>query len=271
MRRRFLLTTSRTLAEAVAAEVERQLATLPTAAVARPSIDNNGAIVVVDSLDQAVEFSNALAPEHLACTTRSLLANDPKRGRVFLGPASPEAAGDYASGPNHVLPTSGAARLRGGLSAADFVKVISVQELTPRGAREADAGHHHSGPRRGSGSARALRGGSPRWLSDLHTARSRPCEMAPYSPPTGGREGQAAARFQREHRRVLAAGDRISAGTSHREPALDLSRIRRRACASSPRFSASRADEFTAHQRHRRSHSGSDQYLSSTTATTCCC
>jgi histidinol dehydrogenase len=125
-----LLTTSRVLAEAVAAELDRQLATLPTAAVARPSIENNGAIVIVDALARAVEFSNALAPEHLALHDSTLLSSIQNAGSVFLGPASPEAAGDYASGPNHVLPTSGAARLRGGLSSADFVKVISVQELT---------------------------------------------------------------------------------------------------------------------------------------------
>jgi histidinol dehydrogenase len=126
-----LLTTSRTLAEAVARELERQLAVLPTAAVARPSIEANGAIVLVESLDQAVEFSNALAPEHLALHHPELLGWVRNAGSVFLGPCSPEAAGDYASGPNHVLPTSGQARLRGGLSAADFVKVISVQELKP--------------------------------------------------------------------------------------------------------------------------------------------
>ncbi len=125
-----LLTTSRTLANAVAEDLERQLATLHTAAVARPSIENNGAIVIVDSLDQAVEFSNALAPEHLALHDASLLPSIQNAGSVFLGAMSPEAAGDYATGPNHVLPTSGQARLRGGLSAADFVKVISVQELS---------------------------------------------------------------------------------------------------------------------------------------------
>jgi len=128
-----LLTTSRALAGSVAAEIERQLQTLPTAAVARQSIDSNGAIVVVASLEQAVQISNALAPEHLSLHDASLLASVRHAGSVFLGPTSPEAAGDYASGPNHVLPTSGAARLRGGLSAADFVKIISVQELTPDG------------------------------------------------------------------------------------------------------------------------------------------
>ena len=125
-----LLTTSRKLAEDVSAELEKQLAVLPTAAVARPSIDNNGAIVILDSMDQAVEFSNALAPEHLALHDGALLPKIQNAGSVFLGPASPEAAGDYASGPNHVLPTSGQARLRGGLSAADFVKVVSVQQMT---------------------------------------------------------------------------------------------------------------------------------------------
>jgi histidinol dehydrogenase len=126
-----LVTTSRTLAEGVASELELQLTGLPTAGVARVSIDNNGAIVLVDSMQAAVDFSNHLAPEHLALHDASLLKSIRNAGSVFLGPTSPEAAGDYASGPNHVLPTSGAARLRGGLSAADFVKVVSVQELRP--------------------------------------------------------------------------------------------------------------------------------------------
>jgi histidinol dehydrogenase len=126
-----LLTTSRPLADAVAREVERQLESLPTAAVARASIEANGAMVIVDSLLRAVEISNALAPEHLSLHDASLLDGIRHAGSVFLGAWSTEAAGDYASGPNHVLPTSGAARMYGGLSAADFVKVISVQELSP--------------------------------------------------------------------------------------------------------------------------------------------
>ncbi|MGH9558290.1 MAG: histidinol dehydrogenase [Bryobacteraceae bacterium] len=131
-----LLTTSRALADAVAREIERQLANLPTAPVACQAIANNSAIVMVSSLEQAVEFSNRLAPEHLALHDASLLGGIRNAGSIFIGPHSPEAAGDYASGPNHVLPTSGAARLRGGLSSADFIKVISVQELS----REALAG-----------------------------------------------------------------------------------------------------------------------------------
>ncbi|MGA3026118.1 MAG: histidinol dehydrogenase [Bryobacteraceae bacterium] len=128
-----LLTTSRELAERVAAEVARQLETLPTASVASAAIRNNSAAVLVTSLDQAVAASNRLAPEHLALHDASLLGGIHHAGSVFLGPLSTEAAGDYASGPNHVLPTSGVARIRGGLSSADFVKVISVQELTAAG------------------------------------------------------------------------------------------------------------------------------------------
>jgi histidinol dehydrogenase len=131
-----LLTTSRTLADRVALEVSHQLATLPTAGVACEAIRNNSAVILCPSLDAAVEASNRLAPEHLAIYDQSLLPKIQHAGSVFVGPNSPEAAGDYATGPNHVLPTSGAARIRGGLSSADFVKVISVQELTSYGLRQ---------------------------------------------------------------------------------------------------------------------------------------
>jgi histidinol dehydrogenase len=131
-----LLTTSRSLAERVALEVSRQLETLPTAAVACEAIRNNSAVILCPSLDAAVDASNRLAPEHLAIYDEGLLPKIQHAGSVFVGPSSPEAAGDYATGPNHVLPTSGAARIRGGLSSADFVKVISVQELTSNGLRQ---------------------------------------------------------------------------------------------------------------------------------------
>jgi histidinol dehydrogenase len=130
-----LLTTSRTLAERVALEVSRQLETLPTAPVACEAIRNNSAVILCPSLDAAVEASNQLAPEHLAIYDESLLPKIEHAGSIFVGPNSPEAAGDYATGPNHVLPTSGAARIRGGLSSADFVKVISVQKLSSAGLR----------------------------------------------------------------------------------------------------------------------------------------
>ncbi len=130
-----LLTTSEKLAQAVQAEVERQLATLPTAATARVAIKKNSAALLVRSLEEAAELSNRFAPEHLSLHEPSLLPLIRHAGGVFLGAASPEAAGDYAAGPNHVLPTSGAARLRGGLSSADFVKVIATQTLTRPGLR----------------------------------------------------------------------------------------------------------------------------------------
>ncbi len=131
-----LLTTSRSLAERVVQEVARQLETLPTAAVACEAIRHNSAVILCPSMDAAVEASNQLAPEHLAIYDSGLLSKIQHAGSIFLGTSSPEAAGDYATGPNHVLPTSGAARVRGGLSSADFVKVISVQELTGAALRE---------------------------------------------------------------------------------------------------------------------------------------
>lgn len=125
-----LLTTSRSLAQQVAAEIEQQLVTLSTAATAQQAIENNSAIIIVESNDEAIELSNRFAPEHLSLHHADLLPQVRHAGSIFIGPQSPEAAGDYASGPNHVLPTSGVARIRGGLSAADFVKVISTQEFT---------------------------------------------------------------------------------------------------------------------------------------------
>jgi histidinol dehydrogenase len=127
-----LLTTSKRLAAAVGREVARQLAVLPTAQVAAKSIARNSAIVLVRSLDEAIELSNRFAPEHLSIPNSALLDKVRHAGSVFVGPFSPEAAGDYASGPNHVLPTSGAARQRGGLAVTDYVKVISVQELNAK-------------------------------------------------------------------------------------------------------------------------------------------
>ena len=131
-----LLTTSRKLAEGVSKQVEIQLSTLSTAAVARKAIDKNSAIILVDSLDEAVEISNRFAPEHLAIHHEELIPKIRHAGSVFVGAFSPEAAGDYCSGPNHVLPTNGVARLRGGLSAVDYVKVISVQQLDASALRK---------------------------------------------------------------------------------------------------------------------------------------
>jgi len=130
-----LLTPDSTLAAEVAAEVELQLETLPTASVARTAIRKNSAILLVDSLEEACELSNRFAPEHLSIPSAKYLKQIQHAGGIFIGGYSPEAAGDYASGPNHVLPTSGAARLRGGLSVTDFVKIITTQQLSPGALR----------------------------------------------------------------------------------------------------------------------------------------
>ncbi|MCX6590334.1 MAG: histidinol dehydrogenase [Acidobacteria bacterium] len=127
-----LLTTSKRLAAAVEAELAWQLEYLPTAPTARVALKKNSAILIVESLEQAVELSNQFAPEHLSLHHPELLPGIINAGGVFLGAMSPEAAGDYAAGPSHVLPTSGAARLRGGLSSADFVKMIATQELSEK-------------------------------------------------------------------------------------------------------------------------------------------
>lgn len=131
-----LLTTSKRLAEQVSKEISKQLVSLPTAKVARQAIERNAAVILTRSIEEAVEIANRFAPEHLSIPDESLLKNVQNAGSVFIGEWSPEAAGDYASGPNHVLPTAGAARLRGGLSVLDYVKLISVQKLTEAGLRK---------------------------------------------------------------------------------------------------------------------------------------
>ena len=125
-----LVTTSAEEARAVAEEVDRQLAGLPREAIARASIDHHGAAVVVGSFDEAVALANRFAPEHLEV---HLSRVDPERaaslfpnaGAIFLGEA-PEAIGDYYAGPNHVLPTGGAARFSSPLGVHDFIKRSSV-------------------------------------------------------------------------------------------------------------------------------------------------
>ncbi|MBQ4316510.1 MAG: histidinol dehydrogenase, partial [Oscillospiraceae bacterium] len=110
---------------AVSDEIERQLATLPRAEIARASIDNNGKIIVAENLSAAIEISNELAPEHLElCVDNPFDWLDKIRhaGSIFMGKNCPEALGDYFAGPNHTLPTSGTAKFSSPLSVDDFVK-----------------------------------------------------------------------------------------------------------------------------------------------------
>lgn len=128
--RAILLTTDNEFAVRVQAEIEIQLSSLSTAQVARIAITNNSAIVVCDTTESAFAIVNSIAPEHLSVEHKDDVNRVNNAGSIFVGRYSTEASGDYASGPNHILPTSGVAAVRGGLSVNDFVKVITVQELT---------------------------------------------------------------------------------------------------------------------------------------------
>ena len=120
-----LVTDSETLAVAVQAELENQIPQLTRAEIARVSIDNNGKIIVADTLEAAIEIANEIAPEHLElCVDNPFDYLDQIRhaGSIFMGRHCPEALGDYFAGPNHTLPTSGTARFSSPLSVDDFVK-----------------------------------------------------------------------------------------------------------------------------------------------------
>ncbi len=128
--RSIFVTWRKRLATSVAARVTRLAAGRD---IVQRSLAAHGAIVVVADADEAVELVNRIAPEHLVVDDERMARRRLVAGAVFVGPATAQAAGDYATGSNHVLPTAGAARFRGGLSAADFVRVMSVQRLTRAG------------------------------------------------------------------------------------------------------------------------------------------
>ena len=120
-----LVTDSAALAEAVQQEIERQLRLLPRVAIAGPSIENNGKIILTESIAQAIEVANEIAPEHLELNLAEPFAWLDKvknAGSIFLGRNAPEALGDYLAGPNHTLPTGGIAKFASPLSVNDFVK-----------------------------------------------------------------------------------------------------------------------------------------------------
>ena len=167
MARAVLLTNDEGLAARVARALERQLATLPRHAIAAPALRDNGALIVVETLDGAVDIANRLAPEHLELFVRvpaALLPRVRHAGAVFLGGHTPEVVGDYVAGPNHVLPTGGTARFSSPLSTDDFVKRSSIIEYSPAGLAaalphlraltrvEGLAGHGLAAERRADGS-----------------------------------------------------------------------------------------------------------------------
>ena len=126
------ITTNAALARAVAASVKQRVR---TNSIAAEAIVRNGTAIIASSLDEARTITNAIAPEHLTVDSTEDLAWVKNAGSVFIGRFSAQPLGDYVSGPNHTLPTCGLARVRGGLSVMDFLKVITVQEYKPEGLR----------------------------------------------------------------------------------------------------------------------------------------
>ncbi len=130
--RSIFITWNRSLARAVSRRVDTIAGDRP---IVRQSLKAHGAIVLAGSADDAMALANRMAPEHLVVEDEALARRPVTAGALFVGPYTAQAAGDYATGSNHVLPTAGAARFRGGLSAADFVRVMSVQRVTRAGLR----------------------------------------------------------------------------------------------------------------------------------------
>ena len=146
-----LITTSAALQQAVKAEVERQLALLPRKEIASKSLENSK-LIVVNSMDEAIEMTNAYAPEHLIIETADYmevaakvvnagsvflgsLTPESAAGSIFMGRHTPEALGDYFAGPNHTLPTNGYAKAYSGVSLDSFIRKITFQEILPEGLR----------------------------------------------------------------------------------------------------------------------------------------
>lgn len=130
--RAILITSSKRLAVAVTREVNRQM---PATGPAKEALARHGGVIVTRTPAEAVALANRMAPEHLVVDDEKTAARVHCAGAVFIGPHTAQVAGDYAIGSNHVLPTGGAARLRGGLHTADYVRVVSVQRVTAAGLR----------------------------------------------------------------------------------------------------------------------------------------
>jgi histidinol dehydrogenase len=138
----FLLTTSKSLAETVRREVEKQVSTLPRRAAAEKALKNHSAIIIGESMDQLILLADRFAAEHVSVQTRDDQAVGKKlrnAGAIFVGPYSAVAAGDYVAGPSHCLPTNTTARFSSGISVYEFLKRSSVERYEAAGLR-ADAG-----------------------------------------------------------------------------------------------------------------------------------
>jgi histidinol dehydrogenase len=136
----------------VAAELDKQLATIQRGDLARQSLESFGALILVSGRDEAAELANTLATEHLhieCADPEDMLAKIRNAGAVFLGPYSPVALGDYVAGPSHVLPTGATARFTSGLSANNFLRSNSVINFTQQGLNEVAADAIHMAEREG--------------------------------------------------------------------------------------------------------------------------
>ncbi len=130
------VTANKALAQQVQREIDNQLSSLSTRSIAEQSINTYGAILLVNNAQEAISFINDFAPEHLELFDERILGKISNAGAIFLGEESCEAAGDYAVGPSHVLPTGGIARYRSGLSVYDFIKMPSIQKLSKKGLHQ---------------------------------------------------------------------------------------------------------------------------------------
>jgi len=133
-----LVTNSIELANATKSEIEKQTEKLSSKEIIKQSFEKFSCIILVNSLDEAIKFSNQFAPEHLELMgfEKEILKEIDNAGSVFLGEYSVEAAGDYCSGTNHILPTGMFSKIRGGLSVFDFLKFITVQNLSKSGLKK---------------------------------------------------------------------------------------------------------------------------------------
>ena len=181
-----LVTTSGRLAREVAAEVERQARTLTRARVVERSLAEFGAIIVVADVSEACELVNALAPEHLEIITRddtAVAARVRHAGAIFFGQQTPEAVGDYFAGPNHVLPTNGAARFSSALGVRDFTRRTSLLRYTSGEMRR--TAHHIAALARAEGLDAHARSALIRIGEDVH--QEPPAASAQQSAETEGK------------------------------------------------------------------------------------
>ncbi len=269
------ITTRADLAKAVIAEAKRAAATIPSRA--KPSIATASSSSR-PALDEAHAITNRIAPEHLTVDAASDLDWVQNAGSVFIGRWSAQPMGDYISGPNHTLPTGGMARVRGGLSVNDFVKLITVQEYTAQStahprphsriARRSRRPHRpcrsHSHPPQRKEEAPWLK---PQRRTAARAARSRAGDEG--VSPASRQSRRAASRLQREHARLLAQSARsawpISARRRSRAiPSASPSK------PSLPRISASRPRRLRSPTASMKPFTCSSK-PSSTQATNCCC